>query len=219
MPKEKNEQGVEYIETWPVDEVFMHLAALYIKYIDIYRKLEECYDQMVHPQKRIYIKKVLECTIVRICEMKKDLALYNNRPSSIYIHLDQLLFDLKYDPSIIEIPVPRYFREDDRIPIDVELKEGPTIDTGKKKKKPKKKKKKKKGADDEEKKPSPRMPLDEKTQLMTQLMEKYNGDADPETEVVQDPFTLDVDIVQAIRIIQKNDRGRQGRQRIMLILK
>jgi hypothetical protein len=45
----------------------------------------------------------------------------------------------------------------------VELKEGPTIDTGKKKKKAKKKKKKKKAGDDEEKKPSPRMPLPEKT--------------------------------------------------------
>jgi hypothetical protein len=33
------------------------------------------------------------------------------------------LFDLKYDPSIIEIPVPRYFKEDDRIPVDVEFKE------------------------------------------------------------------------------------------------
>jgi hypothetical protein len=31
------------------DEIFQHLACLYIKYIDIYRKLEECYDQMVHP--------------------------------------------------------------------------------------------------------------------------------------------------------------------------
>ena len=41
----------------------------------------------------------------------------------------------------------------------------------------------------------------------------------PESEVVQDPFTLELDIVQAIRMIQKNDRGRQGRQRIMLILK
>ena len=67
--------------------------------------------------------------------MKKDLAVFNNRPNSIYVHLDQLLFDLKYDPSIIEIPVPRYFREDDRIPIEVELKEKPEIDTGKKKKK------------------------------------------------------------------------------------
>jgi len=42
-------------------------------------------------------------------------------------------------------------------------------------------------------------------------MEKYNGDDDPEIEVVQDPFTLDIDMVQAIRLIQKNDRGRQGR--------
>ena len=50
-------------------------------------------------------------------------------------------------------------------------------------------------------------------------MMKYKGFDDPEVEVVQDPFTLDIDIVQAIRIIQKNDRGRQGRQRIMLILK
>jgi hypothetical protein len=31
------------------DEVFQHLACLYIKYIDIHRKLEECYDQIVHP--------------------------------------------------------------------------------------------------------------------------------------------------------------------------
>jgi IQ and AAA domain-containing protein len=97
----------------------MHLCVLYIKYIDIYRKLEECYDQIVHPQKRIFIKKTLECTMARICEMKKDMVDLNPRPYSIYVHLDQLLFDLKYDPSVIEIPVPRYFKEDDRIPVDV----------------------------------------------------------------------------------------------------
>lgn len=39
-------------------------------------------------------------------------------------------------------------------------------------------------------------------------MVQYNGDDDVENELVQDPFTLDIDIVQAIRIIQKNDRGR-----------
>jgi hypothetical protein len=26
---------------------------------------------------------------------------------------------LKYDPSVIEIPVPRYFKEDDRIPVEL----------------------------------------------------------------------------------------------------
>jgi hypothetical protein len=140
------------MDTWAPDEVFQHLASLYVKYIDIYRKLEECYDQMVHPQKRIYIKKVLESTICRICEVKKDLVLFNPRPASMYVHLDQLLFDLKYDPSIIEIPVPRYFREFDQIPIDIQFREPVEKEGGKKRKKVKKgkKKKKKKKVDDDE---------------------------------------------------------------------
>lgn len=35
-----------------------------------------------------------------------------------------------------------------------------------------------------------------------------------EQEIVHDPFTLDMDIVSAIRMIQKNDRGRQYRNRL-----
>jgi len=51
VPAEKPEggNGKPNIENWPNDEIFQHLACLYIKYIDIYRKLESCYDQMVHP--------------------------------------------------------------------------------------------------------------------------------------------------------------------------
>jgi hypothetical protein len=136
---------------------------------------------MVHPQKRVFIKKVLECTITRICELKKDLVLFNNRPTSIYVHLDQLLFDLKYDPSMIEIPVPRYFKEDDRIEVDVKFKDKVERDTGKKKK-AKKKKKKKKGEEEEVKKID--MPLDMKCQLMDNLLDKYKGTKEPEQEVV-----------------------------------
>lgn len=88
MPSEKNEKGEENIVDWQNDEIFQYLASLYIKYIEIYRKLEECYDQIVHPQKRIFIKKTLECTISRICDIKKDLVLFNPRPKSIYVHLD-----------------------------------------------------------------------------------------------------------------------------------
>ena len=78
------------------------------------------------------------------------------------MHLDQLLYDLKYDPSVIEIPVPRYFREDDRIELDLLFKEPVEKEGAKKKKaKKKKKKKKKKKSDDDEKKPPP-MPLAEK---------------------------------------------------------
>jgi hypothetical protein len=171
---------------------------------------------MVHPQKRIFIKKTLECTITRICELKKDLVAFNPRGNSIYVHLDQLLFDLKYDPSIIEIPVPRYFKEDDRIFPEFDFKE--KLDRGGKKPKKKKKKKSKKGGGDDEenvKKPEP-MELKVKNKLMEQLMtvDKYNH---PEVEVIQDTYDIQIDFLQAIRLIQKNDRGRQGRQRIMLI--
>lgn len=64
---------------------------------------------------------------------------------------------------MIEIPVPRYFREDDRIPVELMWHEKVEKDTGgkKKKKKAKKKKKKKSDDDDEEKKKEP-MRLDEK---------------------------------------------------------
>lgn len=213
MPTEVNEQGKVLIDDWQPDETFQHLAGLYIKYIDIYRKLEECYDQMVHPQKRVFIKRVLECTITRICELKKDLVIFNNRPMSIYVHLDQLLFDLKYDPSMIEIPVPRYFKEDDRIEVDIKFKEKVERDTKKKKKKKAKKKKKKKKGDEEEVK-EPLKPLDMKVQLMDNLLDKYKGTKEPEQEVVQDPFALEINIHFGIRLIQKNDRGRQGINRL-----
>lgn len=92
---------------------------------------------------------------------------------------------MKYDPSVIEIPVPRYFREDDRLPMELEWTEKVEKEGTKKtkKKKPKKSKKKKKTDDDEEKKPPP-MRLDEKNQLMNTIYEKTYESAEPEIEVV-----------------------------------
>lgn len=175
---------------------------------------------MVHPQKRIFIKKVLECSILRICELKSALILFNNRPKSIYVHLDQLLFDLKYDPSIIEIPIPRYFKEDDRIPVELKFKEEVERPGKKKKKKKKLKKKGKKKKDDEEKKEEPKMYLDEKLQLMDNLHQQYNKKGTlPEEEVVHDPFTLEINIHYGLRLIQKNDRGRQGIARVNTLIK
>ena len=96
------------------------------------------------------------------------------------------MFDLKYDPSVIEIPVPRYFREDDRIELDLVFKEAVEKEGGgkKKKKKAKKKKKKKKKDDDEGEKKPPPMPLAEKQDLINSLMIRYNKDDEPENEIV-----------------------------------
>ena len=143
--------------------------------------------------------------------MKKDLVLFNPRPKSIYVHLDQLLFDLKYDPSIIEMPVPSYFKEDDKIKVEMAFKEKVERDTGKKKKKKKAKKKKKKKTE-EEPKPEPKS-MKEQEFLVDKIMDahlsgpNYKG-SDPIEEIVHDPFTLDMEITAAICLIQKNERGR-----------
>jgi len=126
---------------------------------------------MVQPQKRHDIKQVLESTMLRICEIKAQLVEHNPRTGSLYVHLDQLLFDLKYDPSIIEIPVPRYFKEaEDNIEVKLALQE--EVDRGGKKKKKKggKKKKKKKKTEEE---PEEKMTL--KRQLG--LVKKAYGEA------------------------------------------
>ena len=102
--------------------------------------------------------------------MKKELCLFNPRPKSLYVHLDQLLFDLKYDPSIIEIPVPRYFKEDDRIKVELAFKEKVERDAGKKKKK-KKAKKAKKGKKKEEEVPKEPRSVKEKEFLIDKILE------------------------------------------------
>ena len=96
--------------------------------------------------------------------------MFNPRPKSIYVHLDQLLFDLKYDPSIIEIPVPKYFKEEDKIKVEMAFKEKVERDTGKKKKKKPKKKKGKKKKDDDEPKQEPKT-MKEKEFMIDKIMD------------------------------------------------
>lgn len=83
---------------------------MYIKYLQIYRKLEECYDQMVHPQKRVDIKKALESCIGRLLEIKSWMVKLNQLND--VVQLDDILVDLKLTPDVLEIPVPRYYVED-----------------------------------------------------------------------------------------------------------
>lgn len=148
--------------------------------------------------------------------------LFNPRPASMYVHLDQLLFDLKYDPSIIEIPVPRYFREFDQIPLNLTFREPVEKETGgkkKKKKKKAKKKKKKKAGDDDEEPPEVRPEWSEQFRSVDKAVEDAHSTLTPMREVVTEPLMMELDNVHdAIRLIQKNERGRQGRYRMLLMV-
>ncbi|XP_072731337.1 dynein regulatory complex protein 11 [Ciconia boyciana] len=87
-------------------KVFNMLATSYIKYMQIFRKLEMAHDQLVHQQKRTVIRQVLDGVIGRILEMKKEMVELEN---SEFHYIDNILEDLKLLPEDIEVPIPRYF--------------------------------------------------------------------------------------------------------------
>lgn len=68
---------------------------MYIKYIQIFRKLEQCYDQIVHPQKRRVLRHVLDGAMGRILELKHEMV---NLEFSEYHYFDDVLSDLKLTP-------------------------------------------------------------------------------------------------------------------------
>ena len=52
------------------EAAFAAVSRLYVQHVRILRNLEDCYDQIVHPQKRILLRQLLDCTIGRILELK-----------------------------------------------------------------------------------------------------------------------------------------------------
>jgi len=77
---------------------FQKLASMYIKYIQIFRQLEQCYDQVVHPQKRGVMRKVLDGVIGRILEVKNEMV---NLELSEYHFVDDVLSDFKLTPVCV----------------------------------------------------------------------------------------------------------------------
>ncbi|XP_075386246.1 dynein regulatory complex protein 11 [Tenrec ecaudatus] len=86
--------------------IFDMLATFYIKYVQIFRKLENVYDQMVHPQKRLLIRKMLDGVMGRILELKNEMV---ELELTEFHYFDSILPDLKLAPQQLDIPIPRYF--------------------------------------------------------------------------------------------------------------
>ena len=74
---------------------FQFLATMYIKYIQAFRRLGECYDQIVHPQKRRVLRHMLDGVMGRILELKNEMV---NLEFSEFHYFDDVLSDLKLTP-------------------------------------------------------------------------------------------------------------------------
>ena len=84
--------------------VFQLLATMYIKYIQIFRRLEQCYDQIVHPQKRRVLRHVLDGVMGRILELKNEMV---ELEFSEFHYFDDVLSDLKLTPVSEQVAFSR----------------------------------------------------------------------------------------------------------------
>lgn len=91
------------------DAAFEYFAHWYIKHLNLYRRLNECYDQMVHPQKRIEVRKALESSMCHILELRSVLVKIK---STEWFDLDVVLQDLQLTPDALDLPPPSALAED-----------------------------------------------------------------------------------------------------------
>ncbi|XP_037691727.1 IQ and AAA domain-containing protein 1-like [Choloepus didactylus] len=82
------------------------LSSLYLLYLGLLRRLDTVYDQMVQPQKRRLLRRLLDGVAGRVLELKDELV---RADLSEYHCLDKALQDLKLTPADLEVPIPRYF--------------------------------------------------------------------------------------------------------------
>lgn len=168
-------------QTWTAKDWLNYYVNLYIKYIDLLRKVDESYDQITHPQMRKTIKKFLENIVCRINQIKAEMIYYNYPIAEVkpchYIFLDDYLIEMKLEPEALNLVIPKAFRESKT---EEEMKR--------------------------------KILLDEK------LKERF-GDDKPEIDVTNFFFKFELNLDDAIKILQNFEVGRQNTRRITKSLK
>lgn len=82
------------------------ISHLFVKYIRIVNNLDECYDQIIHPQKREIIGRLLDTSLGRLLEIKREIVRIE---LDDYIFLDDILLELKMTHQDIEVRIPQNF--------------------------------------------------------------------------------------------------------------
>uniref|UniRef100_A0A3Q2P1Z8 IQ and AAA domain-containing protein 1 n=1 Tax=Fundulus heteroclitus TaxID=8078 RepID=A0A3Q2P1Z8_FUNHE len=85
---------------------FQQLATLYVRYLQVFRQLEEAHNLLVHPQKRRLVRVILNGVMGRLLELKNEMV---EKEFSEYHYVDDVLHALKLTPAALEIPIPQFF--------------------------------------------------------------------------------------------------------------
>uniref|UniRef100_A0A3Q2DG02 ATPase AAA-type core domain-containing protein n=1 Tax=Cyprinodon variegatus TaxID=28743 RepID=A0A3Q2DG02_CYPVA len=93
---------------------FQQLATLYVRYIQVFRQLEEAHNGLVHPQKRRLIRVILNGVMGRILELKNDMV---ETEFSEYHYVNDVLHALKLTPVSFSFEVRGLMTEKEAIQI------------------------------------------------------------------------------------------------------
>ncbi|XP_048193710.1 LOW QUALITY PROTEIN: IQ and AAA domain-containing protein 1-like [Perognathus longimembris pacificus] len=83
------------------------LSLLYLYYLRLLRRFDLVYDQMVQPQKRRLLRRLLDGVAGRVLELKDELVRVDLSETHA---LDRALQALKMTPADLEVPIPKYFQ-------------------------------------------------------------------------------------------------------------
>uniref|UniRef100_A0A8C4QAL5 AAA+ ATPase domain-containing protein n=1 Tax=Eptatretus burgeri TaxID=7764 RepID=A0A8C4QAL5_EPTBU len=84
---------------------FHMVATFYVRYLQIMRNVEQCYNQLVQPQKRQLLRFLLDGVMGRLLELKQEML---QLQCTEYYYMDDILEDFKLMPQDLEVPIPRY---------------------------------------------------------------------------------------------------------------
>ncbi|CCI49015.1 unnamed protein product [Albugo candida] len=173
-----------------ITKAFHHYAYLYVKYIQILTKLSQCYDQMTHTQKRIDVQQILQLVVIRIIELKHLLVKWHPPHPDVRSTPIEKSFPWEYinlDAVLVDLKLPPEALE---IPIAKCFAEE-HLDT-----------------------------IQQRDRLVQSFVKLKHGvdtiflPCDSETlPKAHEAMTME----EAIAILQRNERGRQGRVRGLLV--
>ena len=101
LTEQEKSKDPNYIECR--EKMINSIGNRFLEYLEIYKSLNNITNNVVQPEKNKILRKLLNCVIGRVLELKSDMV---NVDGSDYHFLSKILIDKKLTPFDVDIPAP-----------------------------------------------------------------------------------------------------------------
>ncbi|KAH9600129.1 ATPase [Trypanosoma melophagium] len=164
------------------EQLLSSLTSLYIQYLRTVRRLARVHDALLQPQKRYDVRTLLDTCVGRMLEIRGLLTANCGE----FVKLDNAMLDVKMTPEELEVPIPRYFVEDNASELQERRRQIVSLQSH--------------YQDTDAEAPV--------SKFLANVTNKISS-----TTSTQEPEVKTMTVDEAIAILQVNERGRQARQR------